>query len=540
MFRRQLTLLAEADGVQGTFCPLHYWLSPSVTREKFTLRSSLDHIIPGITPAATSGGPRTLHIGTPEEVLAAYGSDLYYCTSSVIRELAANHLHHFDLTPESRQSISLCFRGFCIATSCSDDSARDMLRRTTLALGGEFVSPDSDHLTHFVTDIPIFPDYILNQIDELFLVTFAWVQQSFEQQKVLPVDAFRLKPFSNLFFTSSDLDPDEAHHLKKIVVAGGGVWCNSYDDSISFVVTHRLAMTPKIRLALSASVPIVKPAWLLAQQRNFANPANFLLNFWCWQDRRSQLFEGFSFAIHIDCEDRDLVIETITANSGSFGQEPDFFVVPHFYESPDGHYVTPTWVWSSVTEQRVLPVTDSRVYSPFAVRKICLKGYVVALCKLRESDRFELAEGLRAFGVAVHFRISELAKVAVADSQDCDLKTQAARFRVPLVKISWVLELLEKGVAPNVEAFLLDGRSGLNIRNLCSEIQQRSASIQQLGQKTGVRRVDSRSLATFSDDEDVDTKPSPRIKVGYREPVMAPQIPLADRDGACDPLLDLL
>jgi hypothetical protein len=196
-----------------------------------------------------------------------------------------------------------------------------------------------------------------------------------------------------------------------------------------------------------------------------------------------------------------------------------------------------------VVEQQILPPDQSRVYYPFSVERPDpqLKGFVVALCHLRECVRYELAEGLRAFGVAVHFRISEHTKVAVADESNPKLKQTAGRYNIPIVKTTWVMELLETGELPDYAMFSFHETASTSIRTLCTEIQQRSFIIKGRIESGGlIPRMSSQSLGRFSDDEDGDTNSSPRIKVGYKEPLAAGRIALTDPEIACDPLLDLL
>jgi hypothetical protein len=530
MRRAELTILEDSP---GRFRPTKVWISPSLSGQRLQIRRDLELIQPALIETKLSGGDRTLHIDTYEAVTS---QDRLHCISAdALREMSRMGLKHFVISPDERQCALLCFYDFRFGAGRLSEPDLHSIVHLIFLLGGEFVT-DTSQMSHFLTNSPIVPPNLTARV-----ASPNWITECASDGTLHNITPFLIQPFQGLTITSSDLEPDLARALRKTVCANGGAWHDSYDDSIMFLVSSKLSMTPKIRLALTEGVPIVRPDWIFEQAQRLTPPDKFVLNFWCWKDKRSKLFADVSFGLHIECEDRAIVKEAVLANSGKFVKPPDLLIVPHFYHGKnDGQYVTTSWIWHTISEQRMIPRDSSSIYSPFAFEAPSpqLRGLVVTLHRLPDSLRCEFSEGLRCVGVTVHFKISDYTKVIVTEVKRSEISSSAKRLDCPIVKPGWVTELLAKGSPPDVKGFEQDNAFEDDIAQLCAGLIRSSSPRHDDQQKQ--RPMSSQTLAHFSGDEDeIETKTSPQVRVGYQDSPQIKQKKLG-RVPVSDPLLEIL
>ena len=537
--RAELSIVRESDRSGPAFRPAKFYVSPSLLDQRASIGRTVNQIQRGVTYTDVFGGSKTLHILSAKECLACTNAAAYALTASCLDEIADLGLGHFGLSQSRRRLVSLCFHGLCFGAGKYAREKLDDLASMVNLCGGEFVeNSETEKMTHYVTDFPVIPRFISSSRVDIEVVTSEWVCRCFREGRCRKVES--PAPFGGLVFTSSDLESRESRELKQLVVSNGGSWHDAYDDSIQFLVSRRLAMTPKVKLALSAGVPIVKPDWIRAQVQCLVSPEDFTLNFWCFTKERSRLFAGKMFAIHVDCEQRDCVIEAVKANSGKFSDRPDFLIVPHFYQETSSiPAVTATWLWCCISEQRLVPRDSALVFSQFPFDKPSgdLKGYVVALYKMNDSERYYLAEGLRCLGVTVHFRVSEYSNIVVAESLDDDLVRVAQRYDISVVRTTWAIALLKTGKLPSARAFIHESGKDRSIDKICLDLQR---SVSKDGSSPIVRPpkdvLTSQSLATFSDEE-TEMATSPRITVAYDARNIDPNS--SQGDVSVDPLMSM-
>lgn len=502
----ELTIFEDSYWCEGRFRPLKYWISSSLSDRRNQIAERISRIQRGLIQTKQFGGNKTLHIGTVEEVMAEPEPDVFYISDVALRELTEEGFKHFHVSNDFRRCVSLCFYD-CYFAGNNLQKLSDIIH---LCAGSVSGLDEIDTITHFVSDTPIVPDALSAKAD-IKIVSSSWVVKSFREKRQLEIVS--VEPFHGLTFTSTDLDSQTSRALKKIVRNNGGNWHDAFDDSITCLIAERLSSTPKVRLALSEGVPIIKPAWIHDQANGMISPEPYLLNFWCWKKTKSELFKGISFAIHIDCENRDLLIEAIKANSGKFSNTPDMLIVPHFYVSKhDTKAVTDTWIWSCISEQKILTTTSVPAFSAFPFEKPSgLEGYVVALYKIHEPYRYQITEGLRCLGITVHFKVSEFAKIVVATEMDQGLKGFVERYHVDVVKLLWANELLKTGKLPPVREYkFLTGSK--DISALCKEITSNISTKTHTSPKRVF--VTSRDMDAFSDEE-FEVPTSPQMTVTY-------------------------
>jgi hypothetical protein len=396
--------------------------------------------------------------------------------------------------------------------------------------GGEVTG--ADEASHLVANSPLFAAPEGGNLD---VVTRDWVHRCCSEGVLHDPSEFRIEPFLNITFTSTDLDPDESRSLKRLITRNGGSWRDAYDDSVTILLARHLSITQKTRLALKCGVPIVHPDWIRRQASQFTNIEKHLLNFWCWHRKKSLLFSKLTFGLHKDCDDLELVIEAVERNSGKFAKSSDVLIVPHFFvDDSGGEYVTSNWIWACIAAQKLLPKEDSPVYRPFSYQKVDpgLKGCVIAICGVADPVRWQLTEGLRLLGVTVHFRISTAVKILITDSASGDLLKSAKELGIKAVKPAWALSVLETGTLQSIEDYALEeGRSDL-VQMLCDRIKKRSDGIQKKS-----RFLDVKEIAMLTGDDSDVWHSSPRLGlVGYHTEAEADESPPV----GCDALLDAL
>lgn len=539
--RVELPIVQGCGGSQGLFSPTLYYISPSLEDQETSIQRNVAKIQRGLSHTDVFGGPKTLHIVTTRECVECDNPNLYLITSSCLAEIVDLNLRNFVLHSKRKRLVSLCFHTLCFGTGrYSADTIEKLARMINLCGGNVIDNQEIATMTHYITDFPLIPRFLSDAPHDIEIVSSEWVTESFKHGECVAL--LRPLPFSDLVFTSSDLEAKESRELQQQITRNGGFWHKSYDDSIQFLISKRLAMTAKVKLALSAGVPIVKPDWIRAQTECFVSPEAFTLNFWCFTQKKSSLFSGKTFAVHVECEDREILIEAIKANSGRFSDKPDILIVPHFLTEPNSTpSITATWIWCCIAEKRLVSVDSAAVFSPFPFEDPCGKfqGYVVALHQIPDPERYYTAEALRCLGMTVHFRVSEAAHVVVAEKFDETLSKVADKYTLNVVTPAWVVELLKTGQFPAMSQYRQDSLSRSSIDKLCSELQRSTSK----GEKVLVSpprpsKADftSKSLATFSDDE-AETSTSPRITVSYEVRGIDPNS--SQGDITIDPLMNM-
>ncbi|KAH0793365.1 DNA topoisomerase 2-binding protein 1 [Histomonas meleagridis] len=483
MFHPQLKICSDESDIKDKFIPSKYWISDSVKFDERRINFYIQTIQPNIKRTTIYGEPRTLHIGSVNEVVDAFGSKIFYVTPDVLKNAVDLKLRHFQVSSKCPQCVSLSLISDSISASGYSSKELSSIYCIVTLLGGKFFNVKEAYQTNiFITNNPILPPLISAFADQIPIVNKKWLETCFEKLEKVPFDNFYLPRFSSLEFVSSDLPSNQTKLLKRLVQEKCGKWSNTLNDSTTALVATRLSMTPKIKLALSLGIPIIKPQWIIEQSKCWTPIESYVLNFWCVKEMKSSLFSGISFGLNISCEEIDSLIEAVQANSGEFTNDPKMFVVPHFYEIPNTDqvkYVTTTWVWSCISEQKLIPDTQSIVYHPFqfSFSNPDLNGIVVAMYNIDEQKRYELSEGLRLLGISVHFTVSKSSNFIVAEKLDDELEALGSKYNIPIVSVSWVYKLLENNCLPQTDMFLLTNKYDNLIDALAKKIHDNAFSL---------------------------------------------------------------
>lgn len=531
LMTNELTILEETKENKNKFHPLQYWISPLLSGEDYQISFYVNQIQPGLRRTKVYGEPKTLHIGTYNDVLEQSNSNLYYISLQMLEDAALTYkLTHFQISECFRQCLSLCLKGLCFAASNSFDKQEfaNIVEKVSL-LGGKFVSINEvNKINAFITNVPLLPPSITFVRQDIKFIKSEWVEECFKQIERLEFDDYIIQNFESLSISSSDLEPYQSKQLKEKVLKGNGIWKETLDSSVTFLIASHFSSTPKVKLALQMSVPIVNPKWIYSQSRNFCSIKPYIMNFWVLPDyQKSMLFSEKTFAIHVDCEDRNCVIEAIKAHSGSFSTTPDYLIVPHFFQTAlDKKCVTVSWIWFCITEKKIISPESSILYRPFPYQKVSskLKGFVVVLYKIEnESTRYEISECLRTLGIIVHYKASSKANVIVVNEADDKIINAAKRYKTQIVSFSWVIKLVNTGKLPSFNNYLVETQKDIALKTIYKGIKNKKSSelpndqfpLSQFNNNESNILTQEMSLNVFSDDDDNDDHNMPSVDITY-------------------------
>lgn len=437
-------------------------------------------------------------------------------------------------------------RGVRVAAGGCARAEEAEIARCVAEMGGEFVAA-AQGADVFVTECPMLPQCVLDAVGRVRVLRKEWVRDCFAAHTLLPFDEYALPRFSGMRVSTSDVEPRRAAELRETVEKGGGELRAGMDDKVTLLLAERLSMTPKIRLAVSSYVPVVRPEWVDEQRSGFADISQYVLNFWCVRDLKSYLFDGVAFDVSGECSERELLVEAIEANSGEVRPGAEISVVPNFCGAGKS-CVTPVWVWNCISEQRIIPESESVIYRPFpfAAADNEFKGFVVVLYNLNEKVKFELAEGLRILGCCVHLKISKTSKVVVAECMDDYLKKQMSAYHIPVVSVNWVYDAFESNGIPDYSSYLLIREEKIKSHRLI-DVEKKLIDIEKNGNFLSAKEKKNNDLPNFLSIDDLtnfsqdekDGQHSSPLNITYETNRNVNNIELTEKFDQ-DPLLEVL
>lgn len=551
----ELTILEETNENKDKYHPLQYWISPSLMNKEYKISLLINQIQPRLRRTKVFGDSKTLHIGTLDEVFEKINSNLYFISYQVLKDAVETFkLTHFQISDPSRQCLSLCLNGLCCAASGSyeKDEFINIVKKVTL-LGGKFVSANnSSDIDVFITNFPILPPSISYFTKDLKIVTSDWINECFNQFERLSLENYSLKSFESLSISSSDLEPYQNRQLKNTILKGGGIWKESLDSSVTLLVASHFSSTPKVKLALQMSVPIINPKWINMQSKNFCSIHQYVMNFWVLNNfKPSTLFSNKNFAIHVDCEDRSCVIDAVKAHSGSFSPSPDYLIVPHFFQASNAaRCVTSSWIWSCITEKKIIDPDSSILYRPFPYQKASskLKGYVIVLYHIEdEAARYEISECIRALGAIVHYKISSMSNVVVSVKENDNLFNAAKKYKIQVLSFPWIIKLINTGKIPPIDNYVLQSKKDIAVKTIIRGIKKKDEAMelskdqfifsQDINNKNSNSIINQETNLSYFSDDEIEENTAPIIDVSYETTVSKVKKRKYDDD---DPLLEIL
>ena len=483
---------------QNYFYPRHFWISPSIIHHEKEIIYLIHQINPKLNRTFQFGDETTLHIGSKNEVVENFNSSLYFVTQKFLLDTNQQNIPRFFLPSYCKQRISLCLYGKTIGFSGFDKEQMLILIQRVLLLGG---SVESNHNLNKIDCIiahdTISPAIISASQVDIPIVNSSWLSDTFSFLEEYPYGKYPLLPFSNLVFSSSDLDPLTARQLKQYITENGGIWSDSLNSSVHFLIASHLTMTPKIKLALRQNVPIVKPQWIKIHRLTLTMPNEWIFNIWCQPNQNSELFNSLEFYIDPRCDDIDLLQSAITSYSGTISTNQSdgmILIVPPNYQAlalKDGPNAldniskqivgTTYWVWACISLNKVLLLTENPIFQPFKFPFLIgqLANWTIILNQIPEPIKSYYAGTLRMLGATVIFSFSKNAKVIISDHPNESI-IKAAKGRIPIIKSLWITLLVEQGIIPPFEGLLVGNNSDFEkdqlneIHEICSQIKMKN------------------------------------------------------------------
>ena len=448
-------------------------LTPSVEDRREDIVDQIHAINPSMQEVTTISSD-TLIVGSASEVFLKFGSRKYWVTPIFIEETVKMQLTAFPLSEERRQVVSLCFAPLCITTVGFDTQSAASICKYILLLGGTYSRMMNDAVTLLIARTPL-----SSKIDEarklgLPIVTVEWLKNCYSHLKRVELDKYQFSLFENMSFTSSDLTSKQQRELRRNIENNDGIWKDRLDDSIDIVIASSLTMTKKIKIALSAGIPIVKPKWILdsVSMKGRELSKEYVLNWWSNTEEKCELFKGITFSTN----DQTLT-RAILAHGGSIAY-PDKakFVVVTLGEncsSKSDRFVTDKWVWRCIETQTIVDLNASILFRPlsFKVPVPSFTGCVVSIIGFPDDQRCELSDAVRALGGVPMSRMHKSSKLAISDEINEKTKKASEKFKdTEFIRSLFIRDFLLSGEMPDVKKYSLDVAMKEKLTTLCKFI----------------------------------------------------------------------
>lgn len=411
--------------------------------------------------------PGCLFVGVLEDVFQVIEQQQYFISCNVLDALCKSNAKEFPVCESRMQIVSTCLWGINIALSVKR-SANSKLTKQIKLMGGNCVKGNLDEridvlIANKGTTKKVYQAMTLG----IPIVKDGWLEQSFNEMKKLPFNSYLLPLFSGCTFTSTDLTFEMRNEIKKIVQNNGGKWEDSLNDETTYLVATNLSSTKKIGIALEENIPIIKPEWIKNIGNNINSKIdNYLINWWCMHEQKSSLFMNCVFQIHPDVSDFSLLEECIHIHSGTFEQNPSYYIVPSYFNinNKNGIYVTPNWIFACIENKKLLNPDIFPLYKPLPFLNSCIKGMQFSLCNLTERTKF--ADLIRAMGGNVVYKILSNSSYIITQTVNEKISKQSDIYKIPIVIPDFILHIAQTGVIPQIELFAVK-----NVAQLCKFIR---------------------------------------------------------------------
>ena len=450
-----------------------FMLTPSVEARREDIIEHIHAINPSMQEVTVISND-TMIVGSASEVFLKFGSKKYWVTPTFIEEVVKMQLRTFPLSEERRQVVSLCFAPLCITTVGFDTNSAASICKYILLLGGTYSRTMNDAVTLLIARTPLSA-----KIDEarrlgLPIVTVEWLKNCYSHLKRVDIDKYQFSLFENTTFTSSDLTSKQQKELRRNIMNNDGIWKDRLDDSIDIVIASSLAMTKKIKIALSAGIPIVKPKWIIdsVAMKGRELSKEYVLNWWSNTNEKSELFKGISFSTN----DKTLT-KAILANGGEIAY-PDKakFVVVALGENcgtKSDRFVTDKWIWRCIEMQAIVDLSSSILFRPlsFKVPVSSFAGYVVSIIGFSDDQRCELSDAVRVLGGVPMSRMHKTSKLAISDEINEKTKKASEKYKdTVFIRSLFISDFLLSGEMPDVKKYSLEVAMKEKLVSLCNMI----------------------------------------------------------------------
>jgi hypothetical protein len=409
-----------------------------------------------------------LTISHREDVIHDYGTAKLSLTKQCFQEIIQEGMRFGDAFCHSHQLIGICLWG--VEVACTGFEANEIreIGKKVFLLGGKFTSVVTATTTVLIARRMMSAKVYTALTFDTPIVSIEWIQTCFENLSRIPFESFVMPKFAGCIITSSELTPKQRSGLSKFVKTNGGVWANAFDTTCHCVISSTLSPSKKILLALEQNVPIISPEWFL---KPFAAPFPDILNFWCTES--AAVFDGLTFSVDDRLADSAELSCAIRMNQGKLRKPSRFCVLPHGCVTFEKSIaVTNHWVWASLTSRKVIDVDTSPLFQPlsFQCPVLTIIGTAVAVLNMDDHSRLEIAGILRDVGCTISYSFSKDVNLVVAHTADRNLRNLATEYAIPIVSVSWVIDVMRTGIFPNPESHELIGTTRLTLAE-CLELR---------------------------------------------------------------------
>ena len=513
-----------------------FWIDPEITSNQSSLKGILAELYPGAQENEHEGGATTLHVATVDNVKNRYNSKLLFVADECLKEIKSKGINPRDFLRDGHQYISTCLANVNITSTGFEIEDLRVLVKEIGMLGGNFErSLTKDTYALVAATTASHKVYSAAEIS-VPVVTTEWVHACFDSRVHIPLNEYRMPSFFGCKFSSTDLTMKQKKDISKLVKNGGGVWSDSYDETVTYLVSHRLTSSRKILLALAANVPIVVPEWVMKTSNSLISPTPYTLNWWCFQKTKLHFFRGMSFELSKQIASVESLSEAIIESGGSIESPAKYYVTVDLTDTSSGIPVSPRWVWRCVSEKAFIPIDDSLTYKPFPFKTplMELNGKAISVINFPDDVRLDIADALRNLGLNVYYSFSRNASVVIMQSPDAKTIQNAQEYGIPVVGLAWFVELMKTGQVPDASSFTVSlAKDHVNIDSLCKNLR-RTNSKQQETDCDGTK-VDLHQLDSFTQMSPGSDRATSANAIGYDTTDVALQLDTT-KDGN-DPLL---
>ena len=416
--------------------------------DKECVREMLPILIDNITESYGDDLSATVLVGSKEEILSSYGSDQKIIGKSFIEGSIGSI--SFDIS-EIRQAASTCLSDCIVMLSGFQPNERAQITAMVEILGGEISSVYCDSVNVIIASSHTNVNLHKAEVKGVDVVSKSWIEECYETLSCASIGPHVSPPFTEFVITSSGLLPEDTRDIRDIVIEGGGLWSDHFDDAVNAVIAPYLSEAPKIQSALRCGVPVIRPAWIYECKNRICSHYNHVLNFWAVDDRHSSLFTSLSFTVCEDVTNASALKEAILHSGGTLSNDGTYKVVNFDYVD-DGEFnmLTANWVWDCISDSYVYN-RDRVLHRPlgFSVPIPEFKGAIFSVIGFKEPERRFLSEAIRILGGTVIHKISKLSGYIL--SADNTSKDPFEENSVRYINSNFISQVLSSGVVPSMK-----------------------------------------------------------------------------------------
>jgi len=455
------------------FKPKKFWISKNLDEKSCHIVNIIRSTFVGFVISNNFGEDGTLHIGTKEDVEEHLGTNIYYVSWEYFHDLLRVKRNEFSFSNHLYQRISSIFKSYRFALIGYEKEVYIVLVRKILALGGIVLKHDNNDNANIIISPNLILPLSINFYNKgIPVLTEEFIEDCYNTNLIPDFNKYVVPRFRTLVFSSTDIHPSIQKKLKTIIVGCGGIWKDSLDDSVNCLISERITLTPKTRIALTEAIPIIHQEWVF---QHYASPISFekyILNTYQVHPNITPLvFSGLDFSVHLEIENRGLIIEAIKCHGGNTQADSSINIVPSLYIEESSNNITQFWVWECISKKKILPYDHSVIFKPLRLHKhnMYLSGTHIVVDCINKDSRSEIIDILRTLGAIVTMIYANRAKFLIMDHEDEKIIEKAQKNSTKIVPVSWVTDLLSSYL--EMETKPKKSLSIDEIEHLCNKIK---------------------------------------------------------------------